>query len=227
MSFKKCFNHLKWNLSYDDLLVENTTNGRTYITPSGSRYPSVTTVLGELSKESIAAWRARIGYEEANRISSKAASRGTQLHTVAERYINNESEYLRSQMPHVIELFRSIQPILDSKVDNIHAQEIALFSDQLKIAGRVDCIAEYDDVLSIIDYKTSSKPKKAEWIESYFMQTAFYAAAYYEQTNIPITQSVIVIAVEANEPQVFVQPTYLWLPKLLRARNDYTKKYGI
>jgi CRISPR/Cas system-associated exonuclease Cas4 (RecB family) len=223
---RKYFTHVKRNLSYDDLLVENTSGGRAYVTPAGMRYPSITTVLGILSEDSIRAWRKRVGEEEANRISRKAADRGTKMHLIAEKYLDNDEDHLAGQPFHVIELFNSIKPILDEKIDNVHAQEIALFSDQFKIAGRVDCIAEFGGELSVIDYKTSSKPKQVEWITSYFMQAAFYSAAYFEQTNIPITQSVIVMAVEASEPQVFIQPTFPWLKKLLRVRNEYRTRKG-
>ena len=224
---KKTFTHLKKSLTYDELLVENSSGGRTYITPSGSRYPSITTVLGILSEESIRKWRERVGAEEANRISRKAASRGTNLHLVAEKYVNNDADYLNKQLPHVVELFKSIQPILDKSVDNVHFQEVPLYSDKFELAGRVDCIAEFDGVLSAIDYKTSSKPKQREWISSYFMQAAFYAAAYYEITGIAIQQTVIVIAVEGDDPQVFIEPTFPWLQQLKSVRDEYRKRKGI
>ena len=222
----KQFTHLKRNLSYDDLLTETTTSGRTYITPSGSKYPSITTVLGILSEESIKAWRDRVGHEEANRISKKASSRGTNLHLIAERYINNEENYLRKQMPHVIEMFNSIKPILDSRVDNIRAQEIALYSDYFKIAGRADCIAELDGELMVIDYKTSSRQKTKEMIYSYFMQAAFYSAAYFEQTGEVIKNSAIIMAVEGDEPQVLIEPTFTWLKQLKEVRSEYARRKG-
>jgi CRISPR/Cas system-associated exonuclease Cas4 (RecB family) len=224
---QKQFTHLKTRLKYDDLLVENATTGRTYLTPTGSRYPSITTVLGILSEDSIRKWRERVGAEEANRISRKAASRGTNLHLVAEKYIDNDPDYIKGHMPHVVELFKSIQPILDERINNIRAQEIALYSDMFQIAGRVDCIGELDGVLTVIDYKTSSKPKEYSWISSYFMQAAFYSAAYYEATDIPIQQSAIIIAVEGSEPQVFIEPTFPWLKQLKSVRNEYRNRKGI
>lgn len=224
MTMTKQFTHLKRNLSYDDLLTETSVSGRTYVTPDGSRYPSITTVLGILSEDSIRAWRERVGAEEANRISRKASSRGTKLHLVAERYLNNEPDYLKQQMPHVIELFNSIKPILDKRVDNIRAQEVPLYSDRFKIAGRVDCIAEMDGELMVIDYKTSSKQKTKEMIHSYFMQAAFYSAAYFEQTQEVIKNSAIIMAVEADNPQVFIEPTFPWLRKLMEVRNEYARR---
>lgn len=224
---KKVFTHLSRNLSYDELLVENSSNGRTYCTPDGRRYPSITTVLSILGKEAIVEWQNRVGIEEANRISRKAASRGTNLHLVAEKYLDNKDDYLKGQMPHIVELFRSIQPILDTKVDNIHLQEKPLYSDHFQIAGRVDCIAEFEGELAIIDYKTSGKQKQEEWISSYFMQTAFYAAAYYERTGIVIKNVCIIMAVEGDNPQVFLKPAHPWLKPLLKVRNEFRKQKNI
>lgn len=223
----KQFTHLKTSLNYDELLVENAVSGRTYVTPSGGRYPSITTVLGILSEESIRKWRERVGAEEANRISRKAASRGTNLHTIVEKYINNEEGFLDGKALHVIEMFNSIKPILDERVDNIHLQEKTLYSDYFQIAGRVDCIAEIDGVLTVIDYKTSSRQKKKEDISSYFMQAAFYAAAYFEQTGYEIKQSGIIMAVEGDNPQVFIEPTFPWLKQLKSVRDEYRRRKGI
>lgn len=225
---QKHFTHLKTRLKYDDLLVENATTGRTYVTPTGSRYPSITTVLGILSEDSIRAWRARVGAEEANRVSRAAADRGTRLHKIAERYIDNRDDYLEGSTPISQSLFKSIKPILDERIDNVHLQEESLYSDHFKIAGRVDCIAELDGVLTVIDFKSSSKLKQKEYIASYFLQGAFYSAAYYEVTGIPIQQTAIIIGVEYNDkPQVFIEPTYPWLKQLKSVRNEYRKRKGI
>lgn len=223
----KTFNHIEISLGYDDLLAESSKFGRRYQTPEGNRYPSITTILSILSEDSIKEWRARVGEETANKISRRASDRGTRMHTIAEKYLLNESDYLEDALPHVVELFKSIKPILDKRVDNVHFQEVALYSDKLQVAGRVDCIAEFDGVLSIIDYKTSSKKKEEAWISSYFMQAAFYAAAYYERTGIPIQQSVIVMAVESDDPQVFIQPTFEWLKPFMEVRDEYRKRKGI
>lgn len=224
---KKTFTHLKRNLTYDDLLVENTSSGRTYVTPSGGRYPSITTVLGILSEESIRAWRNRVGAEEANRVSRAAADRGTRLHTIAERYIDNRDDYLEGSTPMARALFKSVKPILDERVDNVHLQEESLYSDHFQIAGRVDCIAELDGVLTVIDFKSSSRPKQKDHISSYFLQGAFYSAAYYEVTGIPIQQTAIIIGVEyQDKPQIFIEPTYEWLKPLKDVRNEYRIKKG-
>jgi ATP-dependent exoDNAse (exonuclease V) beta subunit len=117
-----------------------------------------------------------------------------------------------------LEIWNEFKPLLN-RIDNIHAQEIALYSDHLRLAGRVDCIAEFDGKLSIIDFKTSKKPKKKEWIENYFAQAAAYAIMYEERTGIPINRSVIMIAVEGDDPQIFIEKRDNFVPLLLKARD--------
>ena len=115
-------------------------------------------------------------------------------------------------------MFNKFRPLLD-RIDNIHGQEVALYSDHLRLAGRVDCIAEYNGKLSIIDFKTAAKPKRKEWIDNYFAQAAAYAIMYEERTDIPIDQSVIMIAVEGDEPQVFIEKRDNYVELLLNARD--------
>ena len=198
-----------------------TINGkRNYVTPSGELYPSITTILGEFSKASIQEWRKRVGETEANKISGKASRRGTSLHSVCESYIQNEEKFLNGETPHIVELFKTIEPILE-RVDNIQGVELALYSDHFGIAGRTDCIAEFDGVLSVIDYKTSNKFKKKEWCEKYFAQGAFYGIAYEELTSIPVPQVVIIIAVENEQPQLFVEKRDDWVDKIWEAKKLY------
>jgi genome maintenance exonuclease 1 len=118
------------------------------------------------------------------------------------------------------EMFMNFRPLLD-RIDNIHGQEIALYSDHLRLAGRVDCIAEYEGKLSIIDFKTSAKPKRKDWIGSYFAQAAAYAVMYEERTGIPIDQSVIMVAVEGDDPQVFIEKRDNYVELLLSARDTW------
>ena len=220
------FNHLETK-KLPELECETLPTGRTYLTPEGNKYPSITTVLGNLSKAGIIAWRKRVGEEVANKISTQAATRGTAVHQLAEDYLNNEEDWSKGAMPSNLFSFNQIKPILDKRVDNIWAQEVPLYSDKFKIAGRVDCIAEFDGELTIIDFKTSRKPKKEEWIENYFMQAAFYAAAFYERTGVAIKRFAIIITVDDNEPQVFTGNTFDHLPKLLDARIKYAEEKGI
>jgi len=200
---------------------------RYYNTPTGRRYPSVTTILAEKGRAGIQAWRRRVGEEQANTISRVAAGRGTAVHAAVERYLKNENPWDgRSPTPLVYEGFRSLIPELD-KIDNIHCQETGMFSHHLRLAGSVDCIAEYNGRLSVIDFKTSTKPKKTEWISSYFMQCAAYAIMYEELTGIPITQLVILVSVEEEpEPQVFIEHRDTWAKELLHWRDNYETVYG-
>jgi genome maintenance exonuclease 1 len=214
------FKHVGCDIDYD--LETETINGkRFYKTPEGLLYPSVTTITSQHGKDKILEWRRRVGEEEANRISTKASNRGTKVHKICENYLNNEEDYARTNpahihktMPDTIAMFKSLQPLLDEHVNNIHALEIPLYSHHLKVAGRVDCIAEYDGKLSIIDFKTSGRLKEESWIKGYFMQCSAYAVMYEERTGIPVSQIVIMIAVDSEHPQVFI-----------KKRNDYIKDF--
>ena len=222
----KHFNHVEAP-TLTELIAETTDSGRVYNTPDGNRYPSVTTILSELSKSSIIAWRKRVGAEEANRISTQAGSRGTKVHQICEDYLNNKPDYLDGQMPANVFTFKQIQPILDQYVDNIQYLEAPLYSDFLKTAGRVDCIAEFDGKLSIIDFKTSRKPKKKEWISNYFMQASCYAVMYEERTEIPVSRTVVIVAVDGSEPQVFVENRDNFIEEFVDARVSYKEKYNV
>jgi genome maintenance exonuclease 1 len=200
--------------------TENHNGKRHYVTPEGELYPSITTILGELSKASIQAWRERVGEEEANKISGKASRRGTSLHSVCESYIKNEEGFLDKETYNIIELFKTIEPFFE-RIDNVHGVELALYSDHFGIAGRTDLIAEFDGTLSIIDYKTSNRTKKKEWCEGYFAQGAFYGVAYEELTNIPVPQVVIIMAVDNEAPQLFVEKRDDWIDKIWEAKKLY------
>jgi len=197
------FNHV--NVNIPEIQTETINGGRYYVTPTGDKYPSITTVLSILSKKAIMEWRKRVGAEEANKISTQAARRGTNVHQMCEDYLNNKPHINHKTMPVDKEMFSTLQPILDKYINNIHTQEATLFSDYLGVAGRVDCIAEFDGRLSVIDFKTSRKTKKKEWISNYFQQASAYCVMYEERTGTPIDQIVILIAVDDEEPQVFIE----------------------
>ena len=217
----KTFTHLASRPEMSFGIRSETINGkRTYVTPDDNVYPSITTVLGELSKAAIQKWRKRVGETEANKISGKASRRGTSVHSVCESYIKNEDGYFDGQTPNIIELFKTIEPFLE-RVDNIHGVELALYSDHFGVAGRTDLIAEFDGKLSVIDYKTSNKIKKKEWCESYFAQGAFYGIAYEEITSIPVSQVVIIIAVENEQPQLYVEDRDDWTHIIWNAKKLY------
>jgi ATP-dependent exoDNAse (exonuclease V) beta subunit len=197
-----------------------------YYSVEGKSYPSITSVLSSDPKKrkSLAEWRKRVGEKEANKISGQASRRGTAVHQICEDYLNNKPEYINGAMPDSVEMFSSLRPILDKSLGVINAQEVALFSHRLGIAGRVDCIAEWDDTLSIIDFKTSNKPKRVEWIDDYFMQCAGYAAMYYEMTDIPIKDVVVAIMVAGEEPQIFKEKVANWLVPLTIAIKRFNKE---
>lgn len=207
------FDHVGVDIDYE-LQTRQVDGRRFYLTPEGYAYPSVTTITSLHGKEGILEWRKRVGEEEANRISTQAARRGTRIHTICENYLKNEDDYIKGHMPSSVALFKTVQPILDERINNIHAIEVPLYSHHLEVAGRVDCIGEFDGKLSVIDFKTSSKPKQEDWIVNYFMQCAAYAVMYEERTKIPVSRLAIVIAVENDDPQVFV-----------KKRNDYIELF--
>ena len=206
------------------LQTENINGGRVYTTPEGNKYSSVTTVLGELIKANIQEWRKSIGEEEANKITGKASRRGTRLHSICESYIKNEDGYLEGQLPDVLAMFQSIEPIL-KRINNIHGVELGLYSDHLKLAGRTDLIAEFDGRLSVIDYKSSAKRKKYEHCYNYFAQCTAYAIMYEERTKIPIDQVVIIVAVESDEPQVFIEKRDNWVHRIWEAQKMYRENH--
>jgi genome maintenance exonuclease 1 len=202
-----------------DLQSETFPDGKRYYKlPDGTKLPSVTTVLGAMKKDAIMAWRKRVGEAEANRISKKATGRGTNVHSLCEKYLNNES--LGEMMPDAQEMFLSLKPLLN-RINNIHYQEQALWSTQLEMAGRVDCIGEFDGQLSVIDFKTSKKVKSKVQIEDYFWQTSAYALMYEELIGRPINNLVIIMAVEDDQPLLFQEKTEHHIDGLVKAIQFY------
>lgn len=206
----------------DDRLTQHTyDNYRVYTDSDNNSYYSVTTVLSILSEDSIRAWRARVGEEEANRISKQASTRGSKVHDMIEQYIIGENvDYsdLISKMN-----FVDIKPIIDSSLSKVYATEQKLYSKHLGLAGTVDCVGVWDNKLSIIDWKTSKKFKKKEWISNYFMQATAYAIMWEERTGTPITQLVVCIAGDAG-PQVFVEHRDNWDKELIETINEYKRR---
>lgn len=192
--------------------VTHPSGKRFYTLPDGSAVPSVTTVIGAKLKPGIIAWRKKVGEEEANRVCQVACNRGTNVHTLCERYLNNE--LLSPMMPDAREMFYSIKPILNN-INDIWYQEQALYSKTLGMAGRVDSVGHYNGVLSIIDFKTSKKPKKIEDIEDYFIQTTAYAIMIKEMLGVSIFNSVIIMAVQDSEPLIFHGKTKDYMSPLL------------
>lgn len=197
--------------------------GRSYLTPTGQAYPSVTSVVGLHKAKEIQAWRNRVGNEEANRVSTKASKRGTSIHSLCENYLlGNEFEV---PLPDA-EMFGSMKPLLD-RIDNIHCLETQLFSHHLEVAGTVDCIAEYDGKLHVIDFKTAGKPKQRDWIHDYFMQTSAYAVMFEEMTGIPVGRLLIVMGVDDHEPLVFQEKRNDWIGQFKDLRAQYKSAKGL
>ena len=215
----KDFHHV--GIELQDLKTENIEGKRFYGTPKGNKYVSITSLLGNLSKQSIIEWRRRVGEAEANKISRQASSRGTRVHNICESYIKNQEGILEGVLPDAIDMFNSIVPLLD-RIDNIHVAEGALYSDDLGVAGRTDLIGEFDEKLSVIDYKTSRKKKTWEMCHAYFMQGAFYAHAYEELTGISINDIVIIMAVESDKPLLFRETKDRWIEPLKQVITKYS-----
>ena len=162
---------------------------------------SITSVTSFWNREKFAKWRKKIGEEKANEITRKATSRGTDTHTLIEHYLLNE-ETLPEVQPISDFLYKIAKPTLNN-IDNIHALEGSLYSKQLGVAGTVDCIAEYDGELAVIDFKTSAAPKPRDWIDGYFVQCAAYACMLYELTGIIVKKFVIIMSCENGECEVY------------------------
>jgi hypothetical protein len=195
---------------------------RYYVTPEGKKLPSVTTVVGAQKKQAIMEWRRRVGEEVANKISKQATTRGTNMHSLCEYYLNNEPKPPGVVMPDAKEMFISIKPYLN-KINNIHYQEVGLWSSQLGLAGRVDCIGEYEGRLTVIDFKTSSKAKGRESILDYFWQCTAYALMYEELIGQPIDDVVIIMAVKDSAPLIFKEKTQDHIEGLVKAIDYYHK----
>ena len=201
---KKEFVHLTDCDDIETGVREEINGKRVYVTPEGNVYPSITSILGQQPKPGIEEWKEKVGYQEANKIMKESAALGTMVHSLCEDYLYNEK--LQCEDQEAISVFNRLRFLLGN-IDNIYCIEAPLHSDILKVAGTADCIAEYNGVLSVIDFKTSRKPKREDWIEDYFIQAFFYSAAFFEMTGALPEQIVILIAVRNSfEVQIFKKP---------------------
>ena len=215
------------SLDWNDLDSVQEDGKRFYLTPSGKKYPSMTTVLQLMTAEGIAKWRARVGDDVANKISAQASRRGTLMHKLCEDYVNNEEIDTESLMPLDLQNFNALKEQMDKHFGKVYGQEIALYSDFLEMAGRVDCIAEYKGKLSIIDYKTSKKVKKRSNIKNYFMQAAGYAVMFEEIFKKPINNLVILMSVDHEGVVEFVEKRDDHIHDLIELRKKYKEKNNI
>jgi len=224
------FNHVELDLQ--PLEREHIDGVRYYKIPDEEelvKMVSITSVTSHFNKEIFVKWRKKVGNEEADRITKAATGRGTDMHTLTEHYLKNE------------DLPKGLRPISDflfkiskghlKKINNIYALEGPLYSKELGIAGTVDCIAEYDGELAIIDFKTSKKPKPRDWIEHYFVQCMAYGCMLYEMKGIPIKKLVIIMACENGECVIYEERDKAKYIKLLQQYitkfvNDKLELYG-
>lgn len=203
-------------------LKEEMIDGKRYYgIEGGEKFPSVTTVLSNRynpeKKEGLQRWRDKVGEAEANRITKYATGRGTGMHNICERFMLNEENIFQKEMPTSIALFKHIKDLLVEKVGIVYGNEIPLYSKKLRTAGRTDVLCQYDGINSIVDFKTSTRDKKEEWIEDYYLQSTAYAIMVEEMYNINIPQIVIIIAVEEgeNKRQVFIKRTEEYYDKVV------------
>ncbi len=193
---------------------------RYYKLPSGNKkLVSITSVISHYKKDFFNAWRKRVGAEEADKITKRATSRGTDMHTLVEYHLLNKE--LPSVQPISEHLFKIAKPTLE-RINNIHALEGALYSEVLGIAGTCDCIAEFDGELSIIDFKTSKQPKPRDWIDGYFVQCAAYAAMLYEITGLVVKKFVIIMSCEDGDCVVYEERDK---KKYLKLLTEYIRKF--
>ena len=195
------FTHVGPATEITELESQTLPHGRFYKLPDGAWVPSVTTVVGHQSKQGILYWEKRVGFTEAQKIRNAASWRGTKYHGLVEFYLNNELEKIEKSEGFPLYLFRASRSTLD-RIGPIHCLETSLHSARLGIAGRVDCIAEFDGELAVIDFKTTKTLKKVEWLEKFFVQEAAYAYMYYELTGVEVDKLVTLSVAEDGQIQV-------------------------
>jgi genome maintenance exonuclease 1 len=161
---------------------------------------SITSITSHYNKQIFLDWRKRVGNAKADKITKAATTRGTDMHTLTEYYLKNEE---LPKVPPISDFLFKISKGKLNKISKIRTLEGALYSRQLGIAGSVDCIAEFDGELAVIDFKTSAKPKPREWIEDYFVQCAAYACMLYEMKGIMVKKFVIIMTCEDGECVVY------------------------
>ena len=214
------FNHTPVDLP--PVKARNSDGVRLYETPDGNKYPSITTVLSIRNKKGLHEWRKRVGNDVANYVARTAASRGTKVHHMCEDFLNNEfdeDKHKKDFLPYC--LFNQLKEQALCNINDIYAQEAGLYSDKYKVAGRVDCIAGYKGVPSIIDFKTSSKERNDDWNENYYIQGSAYAEMFGERTGIEISQVVILVVTEDGTVQEFIKDKHNYLDALVESVAEW------
>ena len=214
------FNHV--DLTLPKLSRETIDGVRYYSVPDEDellKLVSITSVTSHFNKEIFINWRKKVGNVTADKITKAATTRGTDMHTLTEYYLKNDD---LPEVPPISEFLFKIAKGELNKINNIHALEGSLYSKELGIAGTVDCIAEYNNELSIIDFKTSKKPKPREWVEHYFVQAMAYGCMLYELTGISVKKLVIIMACENGECVIYEEYDKSKYIKLL---GKYIRKF--
>ena len=211
----KKFTHIPPPHDIQELKTIQEDDGRFYLAPGEKRYPSVTTVVGYEKQKFFAKWR-RENPEEAKRTSD----RGNVLHEACENYLNNEP--VREMEQNEKMLFANMRRSID-RIDNVRALEVPLWSHTLKLAGRVDCVGEFDGKLSIIDFKGSTRKKNPTKITNYFCQATAYSIMWHEMMGESIDQIVVLISSEDGANQIFVKHPLEFVPELKRVIDVYYK----
>lgn len=219
------FNHVDTITPYNINTVENE-KGRFYVTPEGKHYPSITTILGAGEKPWLTEWRESMGQERADAEMKRAADRGTAVHDMVEKYLDNDPDPTNGHhIKNVVE-FKTLRMYL-RRINNIVTQESPLWSDTMRVAGRVDCIGEFDGKLSLIDFKTSTNEKKSDQIQDYYLQTTAYALMFQELYGIQIDNLVIIMSVEKGPmPLLFQERVDPYIEPLIKRINKFHKTYG-
>lgn len=198
----------------------NSDAGRLYKTPDGNLYPSVTTVLSSYPNPHLDEWIEKVGKVRAQQYANAAASRGTKIHEWCETYVKGLDPEIPSYEFEAGNMFKQMRPELE-KFQEVHALENRLWSDKLRVAGTVDCIATIDDELYIVDFKTSTRYKTREDIPTYFMQCAAYAVAWYERTGMAVGKMRVLITTQDDGVLVYDEPVKRWVPKFMELRKTY------
>ena len=213
------------SVEFPELVVHNIGGMRFYEAPDGNKYPSITTVLGKQpgKQEGLQKWRERIGEEQARIVSGKAARRVTAFHNICEDYLNGVEDITHHKEKNFLAycMFGEMKSHLDDKIKKVVLQEQTMYSPKYRVAGRCDFIGVYGDTLAVVDFKTTTTPKKEEWIEDYFIQCSAYASMYEEHTNGPIEDIVIMMVAEDGQVQIFEKKTKDYLPALEQYMDDF------
>ena len=219
------------NFEFPELVIHTHNGMRFYEAPDGNKYPSITTVLGKQpgKQKGLREWRERIGEEQARIVSGKAARRGTAFHNICEDYLNGVEDITHHKDKNFLAycMFGEMKSYLDEKIQHVVLQEQTMYSPKYKVAGRCDFIGVYNNTLAVVDFKTTTTPKKEEWIEDYFIQCTAYASMYEEHTDIGIDDIVIMMVAEDGQVQIFEKRTKDYVEKLETMMDQFYENLDV